>query len=49
MLRSHLQEERIIFISTVLSRPESLPPARTTRSGGGGGGPAGGDVHLGFW
>ncbi|PRW57862.1 helicase MOV-10 [Chlorella sorokiniana] len=40
------QEERIIFISTVLSRPESLPPARPA---GAGGGSAGGDVHLGFW
>ncbi|KAI7838701.1 hypothetical protein COHA_007499 [Chlorella ohadii] len=40
------QEERIIFISTVLSRPESLPPARPASVDGG---PVGGDVHLGFW
>jgi hypothetical protein len=39
-----LQEERIIFISTVLSRPETLPPlaaaSRQARQD---------DVHLGFW
>lgn len=39
------QEERIIFISTVLSRPESLPPAPAAASatpaptGAGGAGP----------
>ena len=39
------QEERIIFISTVLSRPESLPPARppaaSSASTGAGSGPGG--------
>ena len=32
------QEERIIFISTVLSRPETLPAST-----------GGADLHLGFW
>lgn len=43
-----LQEERIVFISTVLSRPETLPPAPAAQPAAGH--RAGGeDVHLGFW
>ena len=39
------QEERVIFISTVLSNPESLPPRSAVR------GPDGrlGDLQVGFW
>ncbi|EFN55641.1 hypothetical protein CHLNCDRAFT_133825 [Chlorella variabilis] len=44
------QEERVVFISTVLSKPESLPPASgTTSAAPGAAAAAGGDVHLGFW
>ena len=45
------QEERIIFISTVLSRPESLPPARppaaSVASAGAGGGAGSGEEGAG--
>lgn len=34
------QEERIIFISTVLSKPETLPPMVPGKEA---------DLHLGFW
>ena len=34
------QEARIVFISTVLSKPETLPPVVSGRDG---------DLHLGFW
>lgn len=34
------QEERIIFISTVLSKPETLPPLLGGKDA---------DIHLGFW
>lgn len=45
------QEAHIIFISTVLSRPESLPavPAAQAPSKAGPAAPALGDAHLGFW
>lgn len=39
-----LQEERIIFISMVLSRPETLPPSAAAQQQ-----QQEGDVHLGFW
>ena len=35
----------MVFISTVLSRPETLPPKGPGRSGGA----TGDDAHLGFW
>lgn len=34
------QEARIVFISTVLSKPETLPPIISGRDS---------DLHLGFW
>lgn len=34
------QEARIIFISTVLSKPETLPPVASGKDS---------DLHLGFW
>jgi putative helicase MOV10L1 len=41
------QEERIVFISTTLSRPESLPPQQLQQQGGVGDDTA--DRNLGFW
>lgn len=38
------QEERIVFISTVLSKPEALPPAAHAPRNG-----EAADLHLGFW
>jgi len=38
------QEERIVFISTVLSKPEALPPAAHALRNG-----DAADLHLGFW
>lgn len=43
------QEERIIFISTVLSRPDSLPPPSGGSQAGAAAGSVAADVHLGFW
>jgi hypothetical protein len=40
------QESRVVFISTTLSRPESLPPPQAAAGGGGGGGEA---LSIGFW
>jgi invasion protein IalB len=43
------QEERIIFISTVLSRPETLPPLAATPQQQQQQQGRQDDVHLGFW
>lgn len=45
------QEERIVFISTVLSRPESLPQSATAAGRAAAGKEDSGrdDPHLGFW
>lgn len=43
---SLLQEERIIFITTVLSRPESLPPVARPGAGGAGHAAAGGAAGV---
>ena len=42
------QEERVIFISTVLSRPETLPPAPAA-TGSSGAADAADSQHTGFW